>query len=661
VASELEEFFDLSVDLLCVTGFDGYFRRVNPAFERLLGYPREQLFARTVFDITHPDDRERAREALERSAGGSDLIGIEVRVVCADGSARWLEWNTRAAPERGVVYGVARDTTERRRADAALRDAHGRVEALAAEQMALRRVATLVAEGASPDEVSAAVGREAGMLLDADAARIVRYVGDELEQLPGWVAPGFEPLPTGRVKRDDAGLAGQVHRTGRTARIDDHGGTSRDAGTPGIHSAVAAPVFVGGRLWGALLTWLMRPARMPDQSEGRLAGFTELVATAVANSATRAELDRVLAEQAALRRVAELVAHEAPPDDVLAAVTREIGELMGIDATDLARFDDDDTVVSIARQGRYPGVPLGARFPLDGDSVSARVWRTGRSARMDGSEDATGAIAATVSELGLRSRIGVPISVGGRTWGVVIASTKSAEPLAAEMEGRLARFTELAATAIANADSRDQLTASRARVLAAGDDARRRVVRDLHDGAQQRLVHTILTLKLAQRALRDGDGADAGSLLADALASAEHATAELRELAHGILPAVLARGGLRAGVKAFVAWLDLDVDVDVAGERFTPDLEASAYFIVAEALTNVVKHARASRASVTARLEGDTLALAIRDDGVGGADPDGHGLLGVADRVDALGGTLRIESGAAGTLVEVRLPSGRLQ
>jgi signal transduction histidine kinase len=211
-------------------------------------------------------------------------------------------------------------------------------------------------------------------------------------------------------------------------------------------------------------------------------------------------------------------------------------------------------------------------------------------------------------------------------------------------------------TAIANAHSRDQLMASRARLLTAGDEARRRVVRDLHDGAQQRMVHTIVTLKLAQRAFRDEDG-EAESLVGEALEQAEQANRELRELAHGILPAVLTQGGLRAGVASVVTRLNLPVEVDVPAERLPAQIEASAYFIVAEALTNVVKHSHAGRAEVTASLEDGMLRIDVRDNGAGGADPDGHGLVGMRDRVMTLGGRLEIESPAGGgTLVAATLP-----
>jgi signal transduction histidine kinase len=252
--------------------------------------------------------------------------------------------------------------------------------------------------------------------------------------------------------------------------------------------------------------------------------------------------------------------------------------------------------------------------------------------------------------------VGAPIVVDGRLWGCIAVSWHGGEPPPADTEERMAHFAELLDTAIANADSRDQLTASRVRLMTEGDEARRRVVRDLHDGAQQRLVHTIVTLKLAQRAFQAEDG-KAELLVGEALGHAERSNAELRELAHGILPSVLAHGGLRAGVHAFTARLDLPVRVDVLAERFTADVEATAYFIVAEALTNVVKHAHAERAEVRVSVEDEVLRVEIRDDGVGGADPDGHGLVGLGDRATALGGRLEIESPAGGgTRVEAAIP-----
>jgi signal transduction histidine kinase len=228
------------------------------------------------------------------------------------------------------------------------------------------------------------------------------------------------------------------------------------------------------------------------------------------------------------------------------------------------------------------------------------------------------------------------------------------------IEDRIAEFTELVATAIANADSRAELTASRARVIATADETRRQIERDLHDGAQQRLVDTIISLKLASRAIGNDDGPGA-ELVKEAFHHAEHANAQLRELVHGILPAALRRGGLRAGVRALVSRVPLPVSADVTAERFPSALEATAYFILAEALTNVTKHAAAGSAHVKASVDGDVLHLEVRDDGVGGARVNGSsGLLGLRDRAEAMNGKLRVESPpGGGTVVAATLPIPR--
>jgi signal transduction histidine kinase len=381
------------------------------------------------------------------------------------------------------------------------------------------------------------------------------------------------------------------------------------------------------------------------------------VATAVANADTRAEMERLADEQAALRRVATLVAHESPPGQVLAAVAEEVGRLLGVEDTTIFRYEGDWTAIVVADRGeRDVPMPIGSRVSLQGESATALVRRTGRAARVDDFSGATGPLADYTRAAGIGSTVGSPIVVDGRLWGAMIAATRTDEPMPADTELRIAEFTELVATAISNMQARSDLAASRARLVTAGDEARRRVVRDLHDGAQQRLVHTIVTLKLAQRSFRDGDG-KAGSMLGEALEQAKRGNEELRELAHGILPGVLTRGGLRAGVDAVVTRVDLPVAVDVPAERFPAEIEASAYFIVAEALTNVVKHSNAESAEIRASVEDGMLRVQVRDNGIGGADPDGHGLLGMTDRVTALGGRLKVESPAgAGTLVAATLP-----
>jgi signal transduction histidine kinase len=257
---------------------------------------------------------------------------------------------------------------------------------------------------------------------------------------------------------------------------------------------------------------------------------------------------------------------------------------------------------------------------------------------------------------GISAGVAGPVVVEDHLWGVIAAAWTQQEA-AAGTEGRIAGFTELVAMAIANADSRAELTASRARVVATADETRRRIERDLHDGTQQRLVHTILSLKLARQALGHNGGPGA-QLVDEALAHAESANTQLRELVHGILPAVLRRGGLRAAVGTLTTRAGLPVSADVTAERLPPALEATAYFIVAEALTNVVKHAAASSAHVRVRVDGGALHVEVRDDGVGGTLLEGSsGLLGLRDRAAAMNGELHVESPPGrGTVITATLP-----
>jgi signal transduction histidine kinase len=202
-----------------------------------------------------------------------------------------------------------------------------------------------------------------------------------------------------------------------------------------------------------------------------------------------------------------------------------------------------------------------------------------------------------------------------------------------------------------------EVRASRTRVLEAADAERRRVVGDLHDGAQQRLVQTVVLLKLARQALERGD-AESETLVGEALEQAEAANTELRDLARGILPRVLTLGGLTAGLAALASRFPLPVEVDVSVGRLPAAVEAAAYFVVAEALTNVGKHARARRVWVAAHLDGDVLRVEVRDDGVGGSDPEGTGLLRLRDRLAAIDGELRVATPAhGGTQVAATIPS----
>ena len=479
---KVERIFDLSLDLLCIAGLDGYFKQVNPAFEQTLGYSSRELLSRPLFDFVHPDDRERTRAALGELAHGQELVRFENRYICRDGSERWLEWSTRPVPDEGLVYAAARDVTDRR--------------ALADTQDALRRVATLVARGVSSDEV-------------------------------------FD------------------------------------------------------------------------------------------------------------------------------AVVREMSRLLGADSTRLLRYEPDGTAIVVATHGEpSTQIPVATRLTLEGENVPALVRRTGRAARMDSFDKASGSLAARLRELGVHTAVGAPVVVDGRLWGVMVAAWAQPGLASPATEARMAQFTELVATALANAHSRAELTASRARVVAAADETRRRIERDLHDGTQQRLVSLSLELRAAEETVPPGLD-ELRAQLANAASGLAGAAEDLQEISRGIHPAILSRGGLVAALKTLARRSAVPVELEVHAPRRLPEgVEVAAYYVVAEALTNAAKHAQASVVHVDVATDGSVVELAIRDDGVGGADPArGSGLIGLRDRVEALGGTIEIASGSrAGTSLVARIP-----
>ncbi|WP_200307183.1 PAS domain S-box protein [Streptomyces adelaidensis] len=460
---ELEGIFNLSLDLLCISGVDGYFKRVNPAFERTLGYPIETLTSRPLLDFVHEEDRDSTREAMARLAIGTHVAEFVNRYMRADGTECWLQWSARPVPEEGLVYAAARDVTESRRA--------------ALEQTALRRVATAVARGVPPSDVFATVAQEVGSLLGT-AAAVLRYE------------------PDGGVS-----VLGIAH-----ARAD------------------------------------------------------------------------------ASAEIAQMTRREA------------------------------------------------ARTAID------EVARTGCAARSD-------------------TAVGAPIVVEGRLWGVVVAASLL-DPLPGT-ESRLADFTELIATAIANADSRAQLTASRARVVAAGDASRRRIERDLHDGVQQRLVSLQLELRMTETLVEDGSS-ELAQQLTHLGKGLDDTFQDLLQVARGIHPSVLSKGGLGPALRTLARRCAVPVELDLGfvGARFSEQVEVAAYYVTSECLTNAVKHARASVVTVAAEEHSGVLELVIRDDGVGGAEPDkGSGLIGLIDRVEAIGGRLTVASPpGGGTTLRVRLP-----
>jgi PAS domain S-box-containing protein len=533
-------------------------------------------------------------------------------------------------------------------------------QALGTREDSLRRIAALVSGGAAGMDVFAAVAKEVAHVVGLPLVLVWRFdpgkttatVIAEWSTVPhSWQAGTRWPL-------DGPGLAVQMLKTGRPARIDDYTqlpGTIAAAGRESrLQGSAGAPIIVDGDIWGWMAAADSR-ARLPDQIEDRLAEFTELVATAISNTESRAGLAQLAEEQAALRRVATLVASGTPPEEVFAAVANEVAQLLSVELANVCRYESDGTLTIVASARDL--FPVGGRWPVGSQSTLATLMlETGRPARLDDYAHATGPLADRAREAGIRSAVATPIRVEDRLWGLMAAGSRQEQPLPLDTEARLASFTDLVATAIANAEARAEVAASRARIVAAADEERRQVVRDLHDGAQQRMVHTVITLKLARRAMRNGDEG-APELLDEALDHAERATDELRELAHGILPAVLTQGGLRAGVDALTSRVPVPVETAVSVGRLPAAVEATAYFVIAEALTNVAKHARAAHAAVTARIGDGALMVQVRDDGIGGARPDGSGLVGLRDRLTVLDGRLRVESPLdGGTLVAAEIP-----
>jgi signal transduction histidine kinase len=357
--------------------------------------------------------------------------------------------------------------------------------------------------------------------------------------------------------------------------------------------------------------------------------------------------------------VATLVARGVPAAEVFSAVAEEVGRLLDADATMIGRLEPDGTIAVVASSGSASDyAPVGSRLELESNMVTTRVVRTGRSARVDDYSQASEFIRGTAERLGIRCTVAVPIVVEGSLWGSIGAGT-GREQFPADAGQRMAEFTGLAAAAIANAESRSELTASRARIVAASDEARRRIERDLHDGTQQRLVSLGLALRAAEADVPPGLEALRVALSRTAHGLTE-AAEDLQEISRGIHPAILAEGGLASALRTLARRSALPVKLDVrTHDRRLPErAEVAAYYVVSEALTNAAKHAQASIVHVDVESSDSILGLVIQDDGVGGADrARGTGLVGLSDRVAALGGRLELASPVGrGTALHVTIP-----
>jgi PAS domain S-box-containing protein len=494
--------FNHSLDMLCIVGLDGFFKRVNPATERTSGYSAEELLSRPLLTFLHPDDREANIQVVKAVTRGEKVVRFENRALCPDASFRWLQWDIQLLPGEGLLFCAGRDVTDRRLAE------------------------------------------------------------DELQQAQRMV------------------------------------------------------------------------------------------------EASRDELRLLADEQAALRRVATLVASGAEPPKVFAAVAEETRGVLSADTTIVGRLDPDDQVTVVGRAGGLSDrVPLGSRWNLDQTHVMAAVLRTGRPARRDDYTDAPGSVADILRRGGMHSGVGTPIVVDGRLWGA-LAITSAKGTLPADTEPRMVAFTDLIGTAIANTESRAQLLASRARVVAAADEARRRIERDLHDGTQQQLVALALRLRAAAAEIPP-EMADLKAALGQTAAGLARATDDLQTISRGIHPAILSQGGIGPALRTLARRAGVPVKLCLNGpERLPERAEVAAYYVVSEALSNAAKHARASAVHVGLNVENAVAEVSIRDDGIGGADPDrGSGLVGLRDRVEALGGTIQTTSlPGQGTCILARVP-----
>jgi signal transduction histidine kinase len=372
-------------------------------------------------------------------------------------------------------------------------------------------------------------------------------------------------------------------------------------------------------------------------------------------------LEELVREHAALRRVAVLVAREPSPAEVFEAVAREVGTLLGARRAQLVRVasTEEGIVAASWSDGTLQPVPVGHRAPLDGRGVLGQMLRDPRPVRIEDWDEIGGGVAALMRSLGIRAGAAGPIVIGGRVWGAVAAVWSDAADMPVGAEDRVAAFAELVAYAIENAEARDELAASRARLVEAADEARRRIERDLHDGAQQHLVAAALELTMLENQF-DRDPAAARAALARAREQLDGGLGELRDLARGIHPSVLTDRGLAVALEGLVKRAPMPVDLRVdLPNRLDTGIEAAAYFLVSEALTNAAKHAQADSAMVEVAGNGDTVVISVADDGVGGAETGrGSGLGGLADRVEAVGGRLEITSPEGeGTRICARLPT----
>jgi signal transduction histidine kinase len=533
----------------------------------------------------------------------------------------------------------------------------GEFERVADEQAALRRIATLVAAGTTEAEIAAAVSAEVGGLFGAQRASVVRWDGDTIRVIGSWRSDA-DMRPAGAVLAYGGDtLAARVVETGVPARIDSVEELKTEFGQRrwaelGYQASIGAPIMVDRRVWGvvsASRTEAGEPFALGD--EERLRDFSALVAQAIVNADARSEAAALMAEQSSLRQIATRVAAGHAKSAVIDAVTAEVGLLFGATRVTLMRWEGVHNEVVVDAAWNAPGIPTLAKKSLyhpDPHGPTLGVLETGEARR--GTESSP--------EYGNLSVIVAPVIISRSLFGALTAARSSDDPFPAGAEVRLRSFADLAAQSIANERAQAELRASRARIVRTADEARLQLERNLHDGAQQRLVSVSLALRLVEQMLETSP-ATARTVLHGASTELSEALEELRELARGLHPAALSKHGLEPALEAVCARAPFPVEVTgVPDRRLRDAVEAAIYYVVSESLTNAAKHAAASSATVVLTCIDEVITVEVADDGRGGASLDaGSGLRGLVDRVEALGGELTVSSPhGAGTLVRAELP-----
>jgi signal transduction histidine kinase len=607
----------------------------------------------SVGDPAHPKGSRRPND-------GSSLLESSVTsAVVVDG----VTWGTlcATAPEAPPPDAEAwlADVAELVSIAVAAASSRAALRRLAAEQAAMRHVATLVAEGSSLSDLFAAVARAVAQAIDVDAIAVERIDADRSTTVIASLdAPRF---PIGRRWRlDEPGLHASVMASGRPVRIADvsvvGGATGAALRDSAIRSVVVAPIVVSGALWGLMWVGGKRAEPLPAATETRLRDFAEFTAVAVANAESRSRLRRLADSEASLRRVATLAAEGATPKQLLAAVADEAARILDGSSVAIVRYDPGD-VFEVVAAHNDPAFEVGSTWPVDDSSLAAAVRANRAPVRVD-------------------DFFGAPIVVDGHVWGMVVVGLRtrrealprftawytsrmlSSSVPGEEIESRLASFTELVGTAISRAEAHAEVIASRTRIVEAGDEAMRRIERDLHDGTQQRLVALALHLQRVRADVPEEER-ETHAALEQVERELRSVIDEVQELSRGVHPAQLAEGGLRPALRALARRSPIPVDVSVdVPQRPPASVETAVYYVASEALANAIKHSQATSLLVTVALDSGAIRATVADDGVGGAELGaGSGLTGLSDRVDALAGRFEIVSPpGGGTTIFVELP-----